>query len=104
MVPVGLAQKYRVAYVGGTPSRWSALTNDARADPAWVEVYASMEVVQPWTVGRYGTLDAADKWNEVLARDLKTAAANHQLCMPVVLPGFSWNNLNRSGRPQPDPG
>jgi hypothetical protein len=97
------AEKYRVTYMGGTPSRWSTLTNDSRTDPAWTEVYASMDVVQPWTVGRYGTLDAAEKWREMLARDLKTAAANHQLYMPVVFPGFSWNNLKRNDRPNQIP-
>jgi hypothetical protein len=97
------AEKYRVTYMGGTPSRWSTLTNDSRTDPAWAEVYASMDVVQPWTVGRYGTLEAAEKWREMLARDLKTAAANHQLYMPVVFPGFSWNNLKRNDRPNQIP-
>jgi hypothetical protein len=99
----GAPEKYRVTYMGGTPSRWSTLTNDSRTDPAWAEVYASMDVVQPWTVGRYGTLEAAEKWREMLARDLKTAAANHQLYMPVVFPGFSWNNLKRNDRPNQIP-
>ena len=49
----GAAPQYRVTYMGGTPARWRTSTADARPDPAWAEVYAAMDVVQPWTVGRY---------------------------------------------------
>ncbi len=86
--------EYRVAYMGGTPARWGTLTADARPDPAWAGVYASMDVVQPWNVGRYRTLDAVDRWKgDVLLPDLKLAARNHQVYMPVIFPGFSWSNL-----------
>ncbi len=91
--------KSRATYMGGTPAHWSTLTADSRNDPAWAEVYAAMDIVQPWNVGRYGTLAAVDKWkDDVLAADLKTAAANHQLYMPVVFPGFSWHNLKRTAK------
>ena len=97
-------EPYRVTYMGGTPSRWRRLTNDSRTDPAWAEVYAAMDVVQPWTVGRYGTLEAVDRWREdMLDPDIKLAAANHQTYMPVVFPGFSWNNLKKNGRPNQIP-
>ena len=87
-------EKYKATYMGGTPAHWSSLTADSRKDPAWADVYADMDVVQPWNVGRYGTLAAVDKWkDDVIASDLKTAAANHQLYMPVIFPGFSWHNL-----------
>lgn len=96
--------RYHVTYMGGTPSRWGTLTNDARSDPAWADVYAMMDVVQPWTVGRYSNLEAADRWKEnMLAPDLKLAKANGQLYMPVVFPGFSWQNLKKSGKPNQIP-
>jgi hypothetical protein len=96
-------EKYRVTYMGGTPSGWATHTADARRDAAWSEVYASMDIVQPWTVGRYATLEAADRWSEMLARDLSLAAKNHQAYMPVIFPGFSWSNLKRNGRPNQIP-
>jgi hypothetical protein len=100
----GAEERYRVAYMGGTPARWSTLSRDSRTDPEWAQVYAAMDVVQPWSVGRYGTLDAVDQWKQdVLALDVKTAAASHQLYMPVVFAGFSWNNLKRNGRPNQIP-
>jgi hypothetical protein len=85
--------------MGGVPARWSSLTADSRTDSAWAKVYAAMDVVQPWNVGRYRTLAAIDKWkNDVIAADVKTAAANHQLYMPVAFPGFSWHNLKHTAK------
>ena len=91
--------KYQATFMGGTPAHWSTLTADSRSDPAWAGVYADMDIVQPWNVGRYGTLAAVDKWkDDVIARDLKTAEENHQLYMPVVFAGFSWHNLKRTAK------
>jgi hypothetical protein len=85
--------------MGGTPAHWSSLTADSRSDPAWAGVYAAMDVMQPWNVGRYGTLAAVDKWrSDVLAPDVNTAAANQQIYMPVVFPGFSWHNLKQGAK------
>ena len=100
----GSGGAYRATYMGGTPARWGTLTNDSRKDAAWAGVYAAMDVVQPWNVGRYGTLDAVDKWKEaVLIPDVKLAAQNRQIYMPVVFPGFSWVNLKKNNRPNQIP-
>ena len=86
--------KYRVTYMGGTPSRWRTHTNDARPDPQWTEVFQMMDVVQPWTVGRYRDGAGVDKWrDDMIVPDLALAAKNHQIYMPVIFPGFSWHNL-----------
>ena len=92
----GAPEKYRVTYMGGTPSRWRVLTNDARPDPGWLEAYAMMDVVQPWTVGRYRDSTGIDKWKaDMLAPDAALLAKNGQMYMPVAFPGFSWNNLKK---------
>ena len=92
----GAPSKYQVTYMGGTPSRWRTLTNDARPDAGWSEVYQKMDVVQPWAVGRYRDLAGVDKWkNDMVVPDLALAAKNKQIYMPVVFPGFSWHNLKR---------
>jgi len=94
----------RVTYMGGTPARWGTLTNDARKETDWNAVYAAMDVVQPWNVGRYDTLDRVERWrDEVLSPDVKLTAANHQIYMPVIFPGFSWQNLKRNNRPNQIP-
>lgn len=78
----------RVTYVGGTPARWRTLTANSRIDPKWERVYAAMDVIQPWTVGRYRTLDGVDQWkDQVLVPDLKLTTSGHQVYMPVVFPG-----------------
>ncbi|HLK65861.1 MAG TPA: glycoside hydrolase family 71/99-like protein [Bryobacteraceae bacterium] len=93
----------RVTYMGGVSSHWATLNGDSRTDPAWAEVYASMDVVQPWNVGRY-RMDSVDRWKqEVLASDVKLAADHHQLYMPVIFPGFSWSNLKPGAAPNQIP-
>jgi hypothetical protein len=88
--------EYRVTYMGGTPSRWRTLTNDTREEPGWTEAFRTMDVVQPWTVGRYRNAEGVDKWKEdMIVPDLALAARNHQIYMPVIFPGFSWYNLKR---------
>jgi hypothetical protein len=95
----GAAPQYRVTYMGGTAARWRTLTADARPDPAWAQVYAMMDVVQPWTIGRYGTPEAVDRWkDDFLVPDLNFLTAKHRIYMPVIFPGFSWHNLRRNAR------
>src|SRR5260370_6490474 len=85
--------------MGGAPARWGTLHGDSRKEAAWAGVYAAMDVVQPGNVGRYGTLEAVDRWKEdVLVPDVKVADKNRQIYMPVIFPGFSWSNLKRNAR------
>jgi len=96
--------KYRVTYIGGTPSRWRTLAADSRKEEEWASVFRMMDVVQPWTVGRYRDIESADKWKEqILAPDLALAARNHQVYMPVIFPGFSWHNLKPASPPNQIP-
>jgi uncharacterized protein (TIGR03437 family) len=89
----------QVTYIGGTPAYWRTFSNDAWTDPGWASVYQSMDVVQPWTVGRYSTLTDVDNWlMNRIAPDLAATANNNQVYMPVIFSGFSWYNLNRGAR------
>jgi len=55
-----------------------------------------MDVVQPWTVGRYRDAAGVDRWkDEMIVPDLALTAKNQQIYMPVIFPGFSWYNLKR---------
>jgi hypothetical protein len=92
----GAAPQYQVTYIGGTPARWRTLKNDAAKDPGWTAAYRAMDVVQPWTIGRYKSIAQADAWRtDVLEPDLQELKKNGQIYMPVIFPGFSWYNLNR---------
>lgn len=94
----------RVTYMGGVPARWRTLSRDAMDDPGWKDVYAQMDVIQPWSVGRYGDTAGADHWRQdVIAPDLTTTRENRQLYMPVVFPGFSWANLKPDAKPNQIP-
>jgi hypothetical protein len=90
----------RVTYMGGVPAHWRTLRKDSREDPVWQEVYAHMDVVQPWSVGRYTNSAGADQWqHEIIQPDLAKTRENGQLYMPVVFPGFSWANLKPETTP-----
>jgi len=94
----------RVTYMGGVPSRWRTLTADAQKDPGWNEVYAMMDVIQPWTVGRYRDEAGADRWrDEFLKPDIGLARERGQDYMPVIFPGFSWANLKKDAKPNQIP-
>lgn len=93
-------RQYQATYMGGTPSRWRTQTNDARQDPRWAEIFAMMDIVQPWTPGRYRDKATIDQWKEdMLVPDLALAKKNKQIYMPVVFPGFSWHNLREKDPP-----
>jgi hypothetical protein len=85
-----------VKVMGGTPAGWGTLSGDSVTGNEWAKVYAQLDIVQPWTVGRYGTLAGVDAWKQShLEPDIALTKRNHQLYMPVIFPGFSWHNLNR---------
>jgi hypothetical protein len=89
-------QQAGAVVIGGVPAGWGYLSGDSVSDPGWARVYAALDIVQPWTVGRYTSLAAADEWKSThLQPDFKKTAAQKQQYMPVIFPGFSWHNLNR---------
>lgn len=90
-------EKAHVRVMGGVPAGWRTLSGDSCSDPAWGDVYAAMDILQPWTVGRYRSPEQADQWkNTHLIPDLSLTRARKQEYMPVIFPGFSWHNLNRN--------
>lgn len=83
--------------IGGVPAGWGTLTRDSNADPAWNKVYDALDIVQPWTVGRYSSVREADAWKTShLVPDIARTDVHRQMYMPVIFPGFSWHNLNRN--------
>jgi hypothetical protein len=81
--------------VGGVPAYWRTLKNDAQSDPAWATAFRSFDVISPWSVGRYGDDAGADNFRRnVTVPDLADATKAGRDYMPVVFPGFSWQNLN----------
>jgi hypothetical protein len=96
--------RYRVTLVGGIPSRWRTLTRDSQPDPAWAAVYRSFDIVSPWTVGRFRDAEGIDRFYENEVRpDLAETRRLGIAYMPVVYPGFSWHNMNRTTAINPIP-
>lgn len=80
----------------GVPCYWRTLHRDAAADPALHELLASVDVISPWTVGRYGTPDGAARHIETETKaDLAWCRGRGVDYLPVVFPGFSWHNMKR---------
>lgn len=81
--------------MGGLPTYWRTLNNDAQTNAAWAGVFRSFDVISPWSVGRYGDLAGADNFAaNLIEPDLAEAVLNGRDYMPVIWPGFSWKNLN----------
>ncbi len=90
----GAAPQYRAAFIGGVPGGWRSLSKDATTDSAWNAVYDSMDIVQPWTVGRYNSIATADNWlTSTLGPDNARTQKTGHAYQPVIFPGFSWHNL-----------
>ncbi len=88
------ASQYQATVIGGVASYWRRLNRDSLSDPAWIAVYRSFDVINPWAVGRYENQDQANTYlNAVTLPDLEDTAAHGQEYMPVIFPGFSWTNL-----------
>ncbi len=81
--------------MGGLPTYWRTLNNDAQTNAAWTPVFHSFDILSPWAVGRYADNAGADNFrvNQIVP-DLANVTAAGGEYMPVIFPGFSWHNLN----------
>ena len=80
----------------GVPRGWRTLNGDATTDTQLHDVIKSADIVHPWTVGRYSNLSQADTHKSIIAEDKSWCDTENLLYMPVVFPGFSWQNLKKS--------
>ena len=81
-----------VHVMGGVPGYWLSGQHDASPDPRWASVYAKLDIVQPWTVGRYHNAAEGRAWGAgKLPQDVAAIKSNEQKYMPVIFPGFSWH-------------
>ena len=92
--------KYGCTIMLGLPTGWRTLEGDCRNDKAILDLIKKADIVSPWTVGRYGTLDgvvkhAVNKWSP----DMEWCRKYDKEYLPVVFPGFSWHNMHGGERP-----
>ncbi|MEQ8209907.1 MAG: glycoside hydrolase family 71/99-like protein [Lacipirellulaceae bacterium] len=87
----------------GVPYYWREQGPDTVDDPRFIEVIKQADIISPWAVGRYGTVeDAQNLMSETLKADAQWTSQNDQGYLPVIFPGFSWHNLTTAeGKPKP---
>lgn len=81
----------------GVPTHWRTLTGDAVNDQSLHGVIKQADIVSPWMVGRYG--DAAGAQRHVkknMTDDIVWCREQGKDYLPVIFPGFSWQNLKRA--------
>lgn len=80
-----------VTLVGGCQWWWRTETA-----PGWSNVFRSFDVISPWNVGNH-TVSDTNKFASTgyWAADLAAATNASMMYLPVVYPGFSWDNLQR---------
>ena len=85
----------------GVPRSWRTPgTGDAASNsgggPTLHEVIKSADIVHPWTVGRYTNVTSVNNHkDDYIIADKAWCDNENLLYMPVVFPGFSWQNLKK---------
>jgi hypothetical protein len=78
----------------GVPTYWRTHDRDCVDDPLIDEVCKTADVVSPWAVGRFGNPGAADQYvSNTVVPDMALCRDRGVDYLPVVFPGFTWNNL-----------
>jgi len=84
--------RYRVTLMGGVPTSWRTMQSDSQSDPGWMDYYCALDVISPWTVGRYSDRIGADIYKRTMQQDTAAAAACGAEYMPVIYPGTAFHN------------
>jgi hypothetical protein len=84
--------KYGVFLVGGCEWEWRTVTL-----PGWAEFLRRFDAISPWNVGNYRIDSEGLKWASTAywKEDLEEARRAGMLYLPVIYPGFSWDNLQQ---------
>ncbi len=80
----------------GVPYHWRTLKNDSIPDVKLHELLACADIISPWAVGRVSTpQDATKRGETALKPDLAKCREMKLDYLPVIFPGFSWQNLQK---------
>jgi len=80
--------KYRASIKLGVNDNWFS------KDERWLNAFRQVEVISPWSVGRFNSQSAYNNYvNNQLLPGMNWCDDNGLLFVPVLFPGFSWHNL-----------
>ena len=80
--------KYRASIKLGVNDNWF------NKSQRWQDAFAQVEVISPWSVGRFGGQSGYNNYvNNQLVPGLNWSQTHGVLYVPVLFPGFSWHNL-----------
>ncbi|MDD4873324.1 MAG: glycoside hydrolase family 71/99-like protein [Kiritimatiellae bacterium] len=84
--------KYSVFLVGGCEWWWRT-----EKDQAWAKLFRRFDVISPWNVGNCSVDVKGTKWapTDYWKEDMEEARRAGMLYLPVIYPGFSWDNLKK---------
>ena len=82
----------------GVPTYWREQGNDCVKDANMHAVIEMADIVHPWFVGRFKE-ESYDSFKPLIGKDVEWCNEHKLKYMPVVFPGFSWNNMQPAGRP-----
>ncbi|MFI3316087.1 MAG: glycoside hydrolase family 71/99-like protein [Rikenellaceae bacterium] len=77
----------------GVPTFWRELGRDTDGDERLHEVIKQADIVHPWFVGRY-TQKTFKEFSPLIEADIEWCRSNDLDYVPVLFPGFTWNNMN----------
>jgi hypothetical protein len=87
-------KKYGNTVMVGIPTYWRTFGNDAVPDTMLHTIIKKSDIVSPWFVGRYSSLNGIlDHTANVTAPDVQWCKQYGKDYLPVVFPGFSWHNM-----------
>ncbi|WP_421897767.1 T9SS type A sorting domain-containing protein [Marinoscillum sp.] len=84
-------ERYRASIKLGCNHEWRT-----QEGGKWVESFKKVEVISPWTVGRYGSSRSSyeDFADRITVPDIAWCNEQNIDYLPVNWPGFSWYNLH----------
>ncbi len=81
--------RYSATLIGGCPWQWRTKT-----DAEWSRVFRRLDVISPWNVGNYTTINGKKVASTGFWKgDLVEAEKHGMDYLPVIYPGFGWTNL-----------
>lgn len=87
----------KCAVMLGVPTYWREMKRDALNDSALHELLKKVDIVSPWTVGRYNSPEGAARHiSTEVSTDIDWCDDRKIAYMPVSFPGFSWQNLMKT--------